>query len=797
MSIVKDIYLTSDEVKAICNIETTQELIDFLVKKGYWHDDKVWRYLGDTENNYSSIGNQQSHPVSSIVEKVVNSFDAILMNAGKELGIDLDNILDPARTKEKILKYIQERYSTASDIKLIKDDISRLVAVSLTGAKSPENPNITIADRGEGQTPDSLPDTILSLGKSNKIRISIVQGKHNMGGSGVAKFTELQVVVTRKNPALVDPTNSRNNQWAFTVIRRTPPTGNMRSSVVEYLAPIAADMNPKKGSILGFSADTFPIIPNASALCGTEVNYGTFIKLFDYEIGAHKTSILLDNGLGHAIKMRLPKMTVPVRFCEFRAFRAQGSKNVFADGLLDYFTDSRQGDLEEGFPTYTTMTVQGETLSCSTYVFKRGTLSKFLRGTGVIFSLNGQTHAMLDKAIYSRKRLKLNEIKDDTLTIVDCSHLSNVAIEKLFMNSRDRLVDSPFAEEIKKELENYLAYEANLKRLNEARIQEMIKNNMADNKPLADALKKVVKNTEVLNQLLDLGIDIPGDDGIGSGEIDEEGDGSENFVGKETPTFFRFYGQQDGYVFKGNNQEGKKSRIKFETDANDDLFIREGSDWKSQLFLVQPGLNPTPLDYSLKLKNGNASLSFNPPSVYTENDIVKFRFDVENDTADEIFSNEFKLTIVKPFKPSGGDGGGGTTGGNTGGTGNAPSQSKLKLPNISTVTKEDWEQHNFNAKRVLKIIDSTDSLTFMFNADNTALKSEISSARKSLKDLTKNKFIYGMTMLGLAAYSLVKEDEENSKGFNSLEDVEKICEAYAPFIIPTLNMLNSFTAVED
>ncbi|MCS0823924.1 hypothetical protein NX029_08070 [Cytobacillus firmus] len=795
MLTLNELHITLAEVKEICNIEKSQDLIFFLEKKGFWNDEKVWRYLGDTENNYSSIGNQQSHPVSSIVEKVVNSFDAILMNTGKMMGVDLYNIQDPTKTKENILKYILECNSKASDVKKIKDDVSRLVAISLTGAKNPHNPNVTIADQGEGQTPDSLPGTILSLGKSNKIRIPIVQGKHNMGGSGVAKFTELQVIITRKNPTLIDSTNPRDNHWAFTVIRRVPPTGNMRSSVVEYLAPIGADRSPKRGAILGFEADSFPIMPDATTLCGAEVEYGTFIKLFDYEIGSHKTSILLDNGLGHAIKMRLPKMIIPVRFCEFRAFSAQGSKNVFADGLLDYFV-SRKGDLESGFPTHSTMTVHGETLKCSTYVFKRGALSKFLRGTGVIFSLNGQTHAMLDKAIYSRKRLKLNEIKDDTLTIVDCSHLTNAAIEKLFMNSRDRLVDSPFAEEVKKELENYLAYESSLKQLNETRIQEMIKSSMADNKPLADALKKVVKNTEVLKQLLDLGIDIPNDGGIGTGNSEEQGNGTEIFVGKETPTFFRFYGHQDEDVFEGKNQEGKKSRIKFETDANNDLFTREGSDWKSQLFLIQPDTVPSPLDYTLNLKNGVASLSFNIPIIFKENDVVKCRFDVMNDSAHEGFSNVFELKIVMPSESYGGGGSGGNKG-NNGGKGNAPSKNKLKLPNMATATKEEWEKYNFNAKRVLKIIDSTDSLTFVFNADNTVLKSEISSARQSFKDLTKSKFIYGMTMLGLAAYSLVKEENENSKGFNSVEDVEKICEAYAPFIIPTLNMLNSMTGAEN
>ncbi|AYB40255.1 hypothetical protein [Brevibacillus laterosporus] len=59
MITVKDINLTLDEVNMVKN----QEVVSFLVKKGYWNDNRVWRYLGDTENNYSSIGNQQSHPV--------------------------------------------------------------------------------------------------------------------------------------------------------------------------------------------------------------------------------------------------------------------------------------------------------------------------------------------------------------------------------------------------------------------------------------------------------------------------------------------------------------------------------------------------------------------------------------------------------------------------------------------------------------------------------------------------------------------------------------------------------------
>ena len=386
-----------------------------------WDDVKSWRYLGDTENNYSSIGNEQSHPVASVVEKIVNSFDAVIMNNAKEMNIDLESILDPVATKQQIMKYLIEKHSDSVEAKQQKEALSRLVAISLTGErgdkKNMNNPNVTIADCGEGQAPDSLPETILSLGKSNKMRISIVQGKHNMGGSGVAKFTDLQVVISRKNPMIVQEGNLRDTQWAVTVIRRTPPTSNMRSSVIEYLAPLNAERNPKGGDIISFDADTMPIMPGSKELCGKEVGYGTFIKLFDFEVGPHKTSILLDNGIGHAIKLRLPKMVIPVRFCEFRDYQSQGSRNVFADGLLDYIENSRKDTLEEGFPVQNTINLEGEMLHFTTYVFKPGVLSRLLRGTDVIFSLNGQTHAMMDNRIYSRQFLKLNEIRKDTLTL--------------------------------------------------------------------------------------------------------------------------------------------------------------------------------------------------------------------------------------------------------------------------------------------------------------------------------------------------------------------------------------------
>ena len=65
---------------ALIAADSEQAVIDLLTKPGFWDDESAWRYYGDYENNYNTIGNQQSRPDAALVEKLVNSVDARLMN---------------------------------------------------------------------------------------------------------------------------------------------------------------------------------------------------------------------------------------------------------------------------------------------------------------------------------------------------------------------------------------------------------------------------------------------------------------------------------------------------------------------------------------------------------------------------------------------------------------------------------------------------------------------------------------------------------------------------------------------
>jgi hypothetical protein len=95
---------------------------------------------------------------------------------------------------------------------------------------------LTISDAGEGQTPARMPDTFLSLvDKSNKLRIPFVQGKFNMGGTGVLKFcgeSSLELILSRRDPEIVargKENDSTSQRWGFTIVRRERPKAEVVS----------------------------------------------------------------------------------------------------------------------------------------------------------------------------------------------------------------------------------------------------------------------------------------------------------------------------------------------------------------------------------------------------------------------------------------------------------------------------------------------------------------------------------------------------------------------------------------
>ena len=298
---------------------------------GYWDNPNAWRLFSDNDNAFSVIGNQQAEAVAAFIEKVINSVDARLVDACRLAGYDPEDPHAPNSMREAVARFFEGKtHPKQADGRIAEWPDSkatpegRLLTVAATGHMPQKGqPSLSVADQGEGQTPDAFPDTFMSIQRNNKLRIPFVQGKFNMGGTGAFQFSKLQLVVSRRNPAFLDAAYSpRDRQWGLTIVRREPPLQGSKSSVFRYLAPqLIADGDP--GGVLAFDADEWPIFPesnsdgrDAYSRCAP---YGSLVKLYEYTWQGTKSNIVQSgDGLLRRLDIGLPELALPVRVFECR-----------------------------------------------------------------------------------------------------------------------------------------------------------------------------------------------------------------------------------------------------------------------------------------------------------------------------------------------------------------------------------------------------------------------------------------------------------------------------------------------
>jgi hypothetical protein len=99
-------------VRKLCldliNSDTESEVIEILTDTGFWNFSESWRCLGDNENNYSVIGSQQSRSDAALVEKLVNSVDARLMDECFRSSVDPESSEAPPDIRFAVAKFIEK-----------------------------------------------------------------------------------------------------------------------------------------------------------------------------------------------------------------------------------------------------------------------------------------------------------------------------------------------------------------------------------------------------------------------------------------------------------------------------------------------------------------------------------------------------------------------------------------------------------------------------------------------------------------------------------------------------------------
>ena len=120
------------------------------------------------------------------------------------------------------------------------------------------------------------------------------------------------------------------------------------------------------------------------------LQWGTFIKLYEYQIGAGlKTNILFD--LYNRLSLLMPSLALPIRLYERRKGYSGHTFETTLSGLTVRLDEDKRENLEVGFPTSANITIDGQKLEVSIFAFKRKQREKYAKSEGIIFSINGQT----------------------------------------------------------------------------------------------------------------------------------------------------------------------------------------------------------------------------------------------------------------------------------------------------------------------------------------------------------------------------------------------------------------------
>lgn len=826
--------MSYDEATELClaliDADSEEEVVAFLRNEGLWDNLDCWRYYGDDELNWNRAGNQQVRSDFALNEKLVNTIDSRLMLECMLAGISPeDETKAPGSMREAVNRFIEKTWGGVLKVTggrveewppKMRTQIAEGISVFVTGPKG-QKPCVNVADLGEGHTPEAFPQTLLSLGKRNKFKVKFAQGKYGQGSSGAIRFCgkrKLQLIVSKRHPKLVGnpavhagyPKNQDDDCWGVTVVRREGEGLNIPTPFYSYLAPIGADKAPRLGRVLRFKADEMPLFPKGDDAYKRMVGHGTLVKLYEYNLTS-VSNILRRSGLRPKIDLLLPEPALPMRFHECREHQKSGNEQVETmSGLFARLHGN--ANLEDIKPAEITITVQGHELVARIFAFTPGSSDTYRNTEGVIFTINGQAQGYIKANIFARKKVGLQRLAKDLLVVFDCSSLTAMEQHEMFMPSRDRLVeDNAFAVEVENKIQQALNEHPGLRLLKNARQKLDVEEQLADNKPLEDVLKRVLKSSPSLARIFGLGQRLHNPF---KPETKESSD--KPFNGKQHPNFFRFAGKEQGELLARTAHLESKVRIAFDTDVVDDYFTRKVDRGIKDFARIVEDKRVLLGDYTgPNLADGRANLSIDLPDDVMAGDVIEMELTVKDPATGIEFVNNAKIAVLaaledddktkkKKKKEPPADKPGEQQDGQAG----------LDFPEVYWVKPEasNWKT-NFNTlDDCLVIVDDggndkhgkwEPNYKFYLNEGNKSLQNEFKFTKLPLAAV-KKQFEIGIVLIGMAMIHDDKQRKlEKAKDGEKQKDDDEVythaaqfTRAIAPIILPMIQSLGDLADEE-
>ena len=629
---------------AILNAESEQEVDRTVESVPDLSNADNWRAIDGRETNFNVVTNQASTGSKALTELCTNMVDAVLMKHAFIRGIDPTGPDAPRSVIEGVRELVRLRgarsgiLAEVDDPKYLQEFAEENLVIGVTGGtRRSDSLCFTFVDNGEGQHPSKFEDTFLSLSKGNKSDIPFVQGKYNMGSSGVLTYCGrhwYKLIVSRRYDG--------SGGWGWTLVRRRPEKG---MPVAEYFKP--------SNCIPSFEVPIlYPLsLKNGGRDEKVRISTGTIIKLYDYQMESSASfrqirESLNENLISTILPFRLmdfrfspdPKRggrralgvdERPVNGMEFLLLRRDGEEETETDGD-DKIFEPRQDQFIGNFehPDLGLISVRAIVLERTL----PGWLKSPRNTSRVFHTVNGQVQYKQNRA-YISQSCNFRGLKDRVVLIVDASELTEAAHNDVWKGDRENIRRTEIGQLYLDSVTKVIARSEYLKEL-QHRIAREETENLVE-KGQVTLFQDLVDIDPSIAQLLPGGsvVKLPGYKPTFK---------VEEWSGKYSPTFLKLFAQsirKDGAEIAPDGQRV----IVFMTDATNEYLTRP--DNRGKVFILTGPKDKFAI--SQTLRNGRLTLTFTalPEKLVVGEEIV-LSVAMQDDAMPLPVNDDLKLNVV-------------------------------------------------------------------------------------------------------------------------------------------------------
>jgi hypothetical protein len=305
---------------------------------GNWRPGHLhWLPVGLRRGNGGQI-RLAGEPVNPIAERVVNGMESIIELARIRELRENPAAPEPTSPRDAVMRYfglprldVVERMEDA-ERKAVHDkmdEIRRMLAVRLDYDRRNDQFAITVRDRGMGQSPDRIHESLLSLGESDKPEKPYLIGLFGQGGSSAFMACHYSIVLSRRAPDIL--TKNENPGVGWSIVRQIFLKGR-RDPYFAYLAATEQGTVPRFDAAaaekLGFDHGAhfchikYDFGGTASAVTRVlyqALNHVLFNPILPYELYAMRDTPELMQGTAQRLARRI------------RVLKAAGAKQSILD----------------------------------------------------------------------------------------------------------------------------------------------------------------------------------------------------------------------------------------------------------------------------------------------------------------------------------------------------------------------------------------------------------------------------------------------------------------------------------